>query len=107
MPGFVHQLEIQRSTAGAPDDYNHPTQTWATIATVQGLVQPKDSVEVAQLNQAGAVASDHSIYLPATTDVDEADRLIYQGDTYQVDGLERRDYGKLRHIKLNARKVSA
>lgn len=104
---FVHTIDVQRATSGAGDDYNQPGMTWATIATVKGLVEPKSSIEVAQLNQAGATVTDHSIFLPSTTDVREADRLLYQGETYQIEGLERRAYGRLRHLKANARKVTA
>lgn len=106
MPRFVHELEIQRSTAGAGDDYNQPSETWSTIATAHGLIQPKNVDELNQANQAGAVISDHSIFMPSTTDVREADHLVYQGDAYEIEGIERREYGKLRHLKVNARKVT-
>lgn len=106
MGRFVHRLELQRSTPGAVDDYNHPTLTWATIATVDGLVQPKNVDELNQANQGGPVTSDHSIFLPANTDIAEADRLVWNGETYEIDGIERRQYGQLRHLKLNATKVT-
>lgn len=107
MPGFVHSVQVQRSTPGPPDDYNQPTDSWATIATVAGLVEPKNVDELNQANQAGVVISDSSIYLPASTDVQEDDRLVYAGDNYRIDGIERRPYGKLRHLKVNATKVAA
>lgn len=104
---FVHTLTIQRNTpAGAPDEYNQTPSVWADLATVQGLVQPKGAREKAQLNQAGTVSSDYSIHLPLSTDVDEADRIVYAGETYQVEGIERRPYGGLAHIRLNASKVT-
>lgn len=103
---FAHTLVIERATAGAPDDYNQPSETYATIATVRGLVQPKSVEEQARLNEGGVVTSDHSIFLPSTTEVDEADRIVYAGETYQIDGIERRAYGSLAHLKLNARKVT-
>ena len=102
---FVHELEIQRSTKGARDDYGHAANTWATTSRVHGLVQPKSIDEINQANQAGPVVADHSIYLPATAELDEADRLVYAGATYEIDGIERRDYGRLRHLKVNARRV--
>lgn len=103
---FVHELTLERATAGAVDDYNQPTNTWAAIATVPGLVQPKSVDELNQANQGGPVVGDHSIFLPANTDIEEADRLVWNGERYEIDGLERRQYGKLRHIKVNARKVT-
>jgi head-tail adaptor len=103
---LVHTITIQRATAGAPaDDWNQASQTWATIATTKGLVQPKSVTEQDRLGEGGIVTSDHSIYVGPTTDVDEADRIVYAGQTYQIDGIERRTYGKLQHLKLNATKV--
>ena len=103
---FVHSLVIERATAGALDDYGQPSQTWATSSTVRGLVQPKSSREKAQANQAGAVLSEFSIYVPLATDLHAADRVVYDGATYQIDGIEQRAYGGLAHQKADASRVT-
>lgn len=103
---FVHTLTIERATAGSVDAYNQPSMTYATSSTVRGLVQPKSSREKEQANQVGATASDYSIYFPNGTNLDEGDRVVYASETYQIDGIERRQYGGLPHIKANARKVT-
>ena len=102
-----HTLVIERATAGAVDDYNQPSQAFAAVATVAGLVQPKNAREQAQANEAGAVVTDHSIYVLLTTDLKEADRIIYAGATYQIEGIERRAYGSVGHLKANVRRVVA
>lgn len=106
---FVHSLVIERSTAGAVDDYNQPTQTWATLATVPGLVQPKSAREVAQLNEAGAVGSIFTIYL-RPTDIAESDRITVavapMAGTYQIDAI-RNASGLSHHLEIDARKVAA
>ena len=103
---LVHSLVIERATAGAPDDYGQPSSTFSTLATVRGLVQPKSAREKAQANQAGVVVSEFSIYVPAATDLDEADRIVYDGATYQIECIERRAYGGLAHLKADASRVT-
>lgn len=106
---LLHSLAIERATAGAVDEYNQATQTWATLATVAGLVQPKNVRETAQLNQSGAVVSTHTIYL-RPTDVDTADRITVaagaMAGTYQIDGI-RNAAGLNHHLELDAREVVA
>ncbi len=103
---LIHALIIERSTAGVVDDYNQPSQAWTTVATVKGLVQPKDMDEVAQLNEAGAVISDHRIYL-LPTDVKGADRIRFDPDDgrrYQIVGV-RDEAGIGHHLRVDARMV--
>jgi hypothetical protein len=69
---LMHTLVIERATSGAEDDYGHPARTYATLATVNGLVQPKSYREVALQSQAGAVVSSHTAFL-RPTDLQEAD----------------------------------
>ena len=97
---LLHTLVIQRASAGAVDEYNQPTQTWANLLEVRGLVQPKSVREVAQLNQAGAVTSTHTIFL-RPTDLQEADRIVANGNTYQVTGV-RDPAGLGHHYEVDA-----
>jgi head-tail adaptor len=104
-----HSLVIERASDGAPDDYNQPTRTWATLATVAGLVQPKTAREVAQLNQAGPSLATFSIYL-RPTDVQKNDRIRVAdagvAATYEIDGVLNQA-GRNHHLKLDAHVVTA
>jgi SPP1 family predicted phage head-tail adaptor len=103
-----HALVIERAIAGAEDERGMPAQTWATLATVRGLVQPRNAQELAQLSQAGPVVSDHVIYL-LPTDLREADRIRFDPDDgrrYQVDGV-RDAAGMGRHLEADAHMVEA
>jgi head-tail adaptor len=103
---LVHRLIIERSTAGAVDDYNQPTQAWATMATVPGLVQPKTAQEVPQLDQAGAVVSTHTIFV-RPTDVLASDRIRFEiddGRRFEIDGI-RDAAGLGHHLEIDARVV--
>jgi len=105
---LIHRLAIERSTTGAVDDYNQPGQTWAAIATVRGLMQPKSVREVAQLNEAGAVVTDHTAFL-LPTDLREADRIRFDPDDgrrYQITGV-RNAAGIGHHLEVDCRLVVA
>ncbi|MFZ0324731.1 MAG: head-tail adaptor protein [Actinomycetes bacterium] len=108
LESYGHQLVIERATDGALDAYGQPARTYATLATVRGLVQPKTAQEVALTNQAGAVISTHTIYL-LPTDVTAADRIRFEPDDgrlFQLDGV--RDVAGLGiHLELDARLVGA
>jgi SPP1 family predicted phage head-tail adaptor len=104
---FPHRLVIERATAGADNDHGLPAQTWSTLSTVWGWVQPKRAEEMAQPTQAGPVSSDHSIYL-WPTDVREADRVRFatdDGRRYQVDAVWD-EAGIEHHLKLDAHMVT-
>ncbi len=106
-----HSLAILRSTVTddplTNDENNQPTRVEALLATVRGLVQPKSVREVAQLNQAGAVVSDHTIYL-YPTDLREADRIRFDPDDgrrYEVRGV-RDAAGIGHHLEVDAEMVT-
>lgn len=105
---LLHTLIIERPTDGAVDDYNQPTRTYATLATVPGLIQPKKVEEVAQLNQAGVVVSTHTIYL-RPTEIQPSDRVVVatggMAGSYEIDGV-RDAAGIGHHLELDARMVA-
>lgn len=104
---LLHTLIIERPTPGAVDDYNQPATTYATLASVPGLVQPKTVREVAQLNQAGAVVSTHTIFL-RPTEIQPSDRVRVatggMAGTYEIDGV-RDAAGLGHHLELDCRTV--
>ena len=103
-----HRLVIERVTNGAVDDRNMPAQTWATLAEVPGLVQPKSAKELAQLSQGGPVSSDHTIFL-MPTDLRESDRIRFDPDDgrrYEVVGV-RDAAGWGHHLEVDATMVEA
>lgn len=104
---LIHTLTIERATDGAPDEYNALERTWSTLAAVPGLIQPKTAREVAQLNQAGAVVSTHTIYT-RPTEIQPSDRVKVAGGlmagTYEIDGI-RDQAGRGHHLAMDARMV--
>jgi head-tail adaptor len=102
---LVHEVAIERATPGTVDDYNQPSLTYATIATVPALVQPKSGRERAQLNEAGAVKAEYRIYL-RPTDITEGDHLIKQdsGEVYEI-GFVADAAGIGHHLEIDATRV--
>lgn len=102
---LVHTIAIERATPGTVDDYNQPSETWATIATVPALVQPKSGRELAQLNNAGPVRFEYRIFM-RVTDVAEGDHLVRQdpGEVYQI-GFVADAAGIGHHLEIEASRV--
>jgi hypothetical protein len=87
------------------DDYGQPVLGWTAIATIDGLIVPKTSREVALQSQGGAVVNDHTVYV-MPGDVTAADRILRYGTSgpyYQVTGI-RDALGD--HLELDVKAVS-
>ena len=101
---LVHTISIERSSDGSLDDRGVPAQTWIAAATARAWVQPKSARELMQLSQAGPTVSTHSVYLDPNADITAADRIVFDGDAYQVDGI-RDEAGIGHHFKVDAHLV--
>jgi hypothetical protein len=73
---LLHVLTIERVVYGVEDDYGQAARTYATLATVKGLPQPKSLREQAAVHQAGSVIGDWTVFLNPT-DITEADRIVH------------------------------
>lgn len=102
---LLHTVAIERSTDGAVDDYNQPTQAFATIATVKALVQPKSARELAQVNEAGPVRGEYRVFM-RPTDITEGDHLIKQdtAEIYEI-GFVADAAGVGHHLELDCTRV--
>lgn len=102
-------LVIERPSVVSQDDRGHDVETYANLATVRGLVDPKTAAEVAQLNQAGAVLADYTIYtLP--TDVAASDRIRLvpdDGRRFEIRAVRRFQFGTgIDHLEIDAQQVT-
>ena len=107
MPRLWQSVVIERATSGAVDDYGQPSRTFATLATVPGLVQQKSADELVQANQAGPVASEHKVYLYLGVDIAEADRIVQGGRTFEVTGVDPDVGGAQHHVVAELQLVEA
>jgi hypothetical protein len=104
---LIHGLVIERATPGAEDpETGQPALTYAILAAVPGLIQPKRVRETELQSQAGAVTSTHTIYM-RPTDLQEADRIRREPDDgvrYEITGV-RDAAGIGHHLEVDARVV--
>lgn len=86
---LIHSLAVERATSGALDGYGQPARTYATLATFRGRIEPKSAREMAQVNQAGAVVSDHALRT-RPRDLRAADRIRFEptdGRLFEITGI--------------------
>lgn len=88
---FPHSATIKRTTKEGTK------YTFATLGTATCFLQPLD-VESAQA--LGISFSQSSkLYLPISTDISSGDRVVIDGITYGVKGVQKLGYGSLEHKK--------
>ncbi len=105
---LIHKLAVERATSGAPDEYNQPSRTSATLATFRGRIEPKSAREVGLLSQAGAVISDHTLRM-RPRDLRESDRIRFDpadGRLFDITGI-RDMAGAGHHLTVDLKLVQA
>jgi hypothetical protein len=105
---LIHSLVVERATSGALDEYGQPSRTYATLATFRGRIEPKSAREVAQLNGAGVVVSDHTLYA-RPRDLRESDRIRFEpadGQLYEITGI-RDSAGAGHHLTVDLTLIKA
>jgi SPP1 family predicted phage head-tail adaptor len=85
------RIGIQRATLTA-NAYGERAETWATIATVWAEVQYKEGSgrEAVQSDQVYSSQPVHFIirYSSDVSDIRPSDRVSYNGNTYQIEGVQ-------------------
>lgn len=106
-----HTVTIRRATAGSLDDYGQPSRTYADVATVPALVQPKTArfgggqTEEITTYSGGTQVTDHTIFM-RPTDVSAADQVVEGDRTFEV-LLVRDEAGQDHHLALDVRLIEA
>jgi head-tail adaptor len=103
MPKLHHTVIINRATAGTLDDYGQPSQTYAQLAVVRALIQPKSGRELALLNEAGPVRGKYRVFM-YPTDVTEGDQLIHDDEVYELTFVADAG-GAGHHIEADAERI--
>ena len=86
LPAIATQTVIRlRATDGAPDTHGNPTQTWTDSVTIDGCsVQPVEGSEFNEGRQ--TVITRWHWWGPIDADVTSKDRIVFDGETFEVDG---------------------
>jgi len=110
MNPYVHDLTLQTvafdDTPAARDAAGQPVRT-VSSSSVRGLVQPRRVEEVPDPRSAGAEISDHVVFLPLATPIEHVDAILWGSSRLQVVGVRRFDFGRLAHLEVEARLVTA
>ena len=104
---LIDTLAVERATSGALDEYGQSSRTFATLATFRGRLEPKSAREVAQLNGAGAVVSDHTLRT-RPRDLRESDRIRFEpadGRRFEITGI--RHIGARHHLTVDLTLIEA
>jgi hypothetical protein len=109
---LVHPLAIVTPVIPDPDnvdEYGQPVQTTPDVDQVMGMVQPKTAREIAQVNQAGAEFSDHTIFLlprriPGDAWIrDDPDA----GRRFDIVGVRSFEFGSAPHLEVDVKLVGS
>lgn len=103
----VKKMAVTLDVEGNPvrDAYGQPVTTETTLATVPGLIQPRNAREVAAANQAGAEIGDLVCYMAPLAGVDKGCWILKGGARYDI--LTDPDAAGLgHHLELGVRRVS-
>ncbi len=107
---LTHPLAIVTPTSdGTEDELGHPVMGTPAVELVAGLVQPKSAREIADLSQAGAEVSTHTIFLglrrlsAASWIRDEPDA----GRRFDITGIRSFEYGTVPHLEVDAKLVGS
>lgn len=80
---------LERKTR-VSDGAGGSTETWADqAADVPCFIEPAGGGEIGMAGDRISDKTTHVVYLPAGTDVTEADRVIVAGDTFDVTAVRR------------------
>lgn len=101
-----HTITVVRP-GSKPADYGNGTQPdWdnATSTAVDGCsVQPTPAP--AYTIDQDSYQTRWAVWAPIATDVESTDRVVWDGQTYDVDGDPQRwEFGSLAHVVLNLRR---
>lgn len=110
MNPFVHSLSVERvsfdDTLANRDEAGQPVRSTSSI-DVAGLVQPRRVDELDDSRSAGSAISDHVVFLPLGTDVAHEDAIIWGDRRLEVVGVRSFEFGRLRHLEVDARLVTS
>jgi len=89
------RITLQRATA-TPDGAGGVTQAWGDLATVWAAVEARTARE--SLSDGRVTAAYVARFTIYNRDVQETDRIIWNGETYNIRGVMRRGARELRLV---------
>lgn len=102
-----HAVTVLRPGAPTDDDYGNPVAGAPTQTVVAGCsVQPDTTTEVTSGRQ--VTVTGLRLWAPPDTDLRSTDRVVFAGQTYDVDGdVQEWDFDPLAHVEARLRRSEA
>lgn len=109
LPGFARQ-SVTRLRPGVKTVRGSDLPDWehATSLTISGCSVQPGATELSQDGRVLGILDGMTCYLPEGSDVQEGDRIVYDGETYVIDGVPRKWVGafNLSHVQIRLRRWS-
>lgn len=107
LPSFTvkNGQTVSRLRPGVKTQRGSPVPDWSNVERLEisgCSVQPAGTT-LSQDGRVLGISDNYTVYMPPNADVQASDRIIYDGDTYVIEGLPRRwksATGRLDHIMI-------
>lgn len=94
--GYMNRRGTFQRATTAPNGFNEPVQTWATLATVWLRKADVSAGEAFKAQEIGAELTTRFTVRHSTTlaGLTPKDRLVYGGDTYEITGVREKQMNR-------------
>ena len=105
LPSFANQT-VTRIRPGVKTQRGSQIPDWenATELVITGCSVQPAGTSLSQDGRVLGVSDGYTVYLPPGADVKAGDRIVYDGDTYEIDGDPRKwksVTGRLDHVMIS------
>lgn len=99
------KITIQRATS-APNEFNEPVMTWADFKTVRAMRRDVSDGEKLAAGQIGSSLQSRFTVRSSTETrtVTPSDRLVHEGENWNIHGVKEANEGRFRFIELTCAK---
>lgn len=80
---LTQTITVLRRTQGTVNEYGESNETWPTVTTIVGVIQPK-SGNVGRQENGEQISSTHRMYCLSGSNIRQGDRVQLGSDVYQV-----------------------
>lgn len=96
---FIHTCTIQRPSGTAVDAYNNAKAYYVTVATgVPCRLVEKAQRRLTDERTEDLVQTQYTLMLGPSTDAQERDRVVFDGRTFTIAALLKRNARSLHHV---------
>lgn len=80
---LTQTITVLRRVQGTVNEYGEASETWPTLTTIVGVIQPK-SGNVSRQDNGEQITSTHRLYCLAGANIHQGDRVQLDSVVYQV-----------------------